>query len=376
MNVKRYLPLALAAVLSLQHGCGGGGTKDEGGAYRRLAAEAVRLYVEIHPLRSSRLGLAGAPGQDPFLRDIVGASPKMQRIFRLVGKVAPTDSSVLLLGESGTGKELFAEQIHLASPRRDGPFIRVNCAALPEGLLESELFGHVRGAFTGAEKDRAGLFEQADGGTLFLDEVADMSASMQARLLRALQEGEIRRVGGNRPIHVDVRVLAATNRDLQAEVEAGRFREDLFYRLHVLVIAMPPLRKRPGDVELLSVHLLEKIARERGRKPPRLTSEVLDLFERYAWPGNVRQLENTLQRLVLLAGEGAITRAVVESDASLRQTLLSEAQMPPVLSLEHKEREMIRQALDATKGNREKAAKMLGISRATIYRKIKELESN
>lgn len=336
-----------------------------------LALENARARADLE--RENRRLQAVAEERSSF-GSIVGRSAPMQAAFDLIEKVAASELPVLILGESGTGKELVARAIHFNGPRKKRIFLSENCAAIPESLLESELFGHVRGAFTGAEKDRAGLFEQADGGTLFLDEIADMSASMQARLLRALQEGEIRRVGGSRPIHVDVRVLAATNRDLQAEVEAGRFREDLFYRLHVLVVALPPLRKRPGDIELLAGHFLEKISRERGRTPPRLASEVLDLFERYAWPGNVRQLENTLQRLALLAGEGAITRAVVESDASLRQTLLSETQMPPVLSLEHKEREMIRQALDATKGNREKAAKMLGISRATIYRKIKEYQ--
>jgi two-component system response regulator HydG len=240
-------------------------------------------------------------------------------------------------------------------------------------LLESELFGHVRGAFTGAERDRPGLFEQAHGGTLFLDEVGDMSPGMQARLLRALQEGEIRRVGADRPVKVDVRVIAATNRDLAAEVEAGRFREDLLYRLQVLMIRIPALRERVEDIPLLIDHFLERIARERGRKAPAIDLEVRGLLERHRWPGNVRQLESTLHRLVLLAGEEPITRITLENDSSLRESLLGAAGAePPRFSLEEGVREQLRRALEAVGGHREKAAKLLGVSRATIYRKLKE----
>ncbi len=307
------------------------------------------------------------------LDNLVGRCEPMQQVFDLIEKAAPTALPVLIQGESGTGKELVARAIHFRSPRKHRPFVTENCAAMAETLLESELFGHVRGAFTGAERDRAGLFEQADGGTLFLDEVGDMSPGMQARLLRVLQEGEIRRVGGERTIRVDVRIVAATNRDLAKQVQEGRFREDLLYRLQVLTIELPPLRNRPGDLPLLVAHLMERIAKERGRPAPKVTDEAMEIFERYGWPGNVRQLENVLQRLVLLAGERPMDRKLIESDPHLKQTLLAkETWQEPVFSLERNEREQIERALRAAGGNRNRAARMLGISRATLYRRIKE----
>jgi transcriptional regulator with PAS, ATPase and Fis domain len=252
-------------------------------------------------------------------------------------------------------------------------FLSENCAAIPETLLESELFGHVRGAFTGADRDRRGLFEQADGGTLFLDEVGDMSPSMQARLLRALQEGEIRRVGGDRPIRVDVRVLAATHRDLVREVEAGRFREDLFYRLQVLLVRIPPLRERSEDIDLLVDHFLERIARERGRPSIVVAPEVRTVLRRHPWPGNVRQLENVLQRLTLLSGEGPVTVAALLSEEAFRDLLPDAPGAARTFSIQDGVREQVRRALDAAKGDREQAARLLGVSRATIYRKIKDL---
>ncbi len=240
-------------------------------------------------------------------------------------------------------------------------------------MLESELFGHVKGAFTGAERDHAGLFEQADRGTLFLDEIGDMSPGMQAKLLRVLQDGDMRRVGGDRSLQVDVRVLAATNRDLNEEVKAGRFREDLLYRLQVLLIELPPLRDRHGDLPLLVDHMLEKISRARGRPAPPINPEVMDLLQRYRWPGNVRQLENTLQCLVLLAGSDPLSLEVVGADGMLRRTLVGEGTAAdPIYSLVRNEEEQIRTALGEASGNRTKAAKLLGISRATIFRKIKE----
>jgi len=266
-----------------------------------------------------------------------------------------------------------AKALHLHGSRRRRAFLSENCAAIPESLLESTLFGHTRGAFTGAERDKPGFFEQADGGTLFLDEVGDMPLAMQPKLLRVLQEGEVRRVGGERTIKVDVRVIAATNRDLQAEVTAGRFREDLFYRLQVLVVQLPPLRDRDGDLPVLVQHLLEKISKARGRPVPRLEPEVLELFARYSWPGNVRQLENVLQRLALLAADGPIRRDLLKTDPGLERLFVAVEAIEPQFSLERTEREQIRRALETARGNREKAATMLGISRATIYRKIKDL---
>jgi Nif-specific regulatory protein len=328
-------------------------------AHARLQAENRRLQAVAET--RTRFG------------NLIGRCAPMQAVFELIEKVAPSELPVLVQGESGTGKELVARAIHYHGTRRRRTFLSENCAAIPESLLESELFGHVRGAFTGAERDRPGLFEQADGGTLFLDEIGDMSAAMQAKLLRVLQEGEVRRVGGETPIHVDVRVLAATNRNLREEVAAGRFREDLLYRIQVLTIDLPPLRKRPGDVALLTAHLLRRIAGERGRPVCPVEPEALALFERYRWPGNVRELENTLQRLALLAGDGPITLDLIQSDPSLRPVLLRDRPTSePDFSLVVGEKQQIQRALEECRGNRIEAARLLGVSRSTIYRKIKQ----
>jgi len=297
----------------------------------------------------------------------------MQKVFELLERVVPSEVTVLIQGESGTGKELVAKAIHFQGPRKGNAFLSENCAALPETLLESELFGHVRGAFTGAERDRAGLFEQAHNGTLFLDEIGDTSPAMQARLLRVLQEGEVRRVGGDHPIKVNVRVIAATNKDLPSEIRAGRFREDLYYRLAVVPISLPALRERIGDVPYLTGQILEKIAASRGRPAPRIDAEVLDAFERYSWPGNVRQLENLLRRVVLLAGDSAISREVLAADPELARLFLGrQVDFVPVMSIAKGEEEQIRRALEASAGHRDHAARLLGISRATIYRKMRE----
>jgi Nif-specific regulatory protein len=335
-----------------------------------LALENARARARLEE-ENRRLRVVA--GERTSFANIVGRSQPMQRIFDLLQTVAKSELPVLVLGESGTGKELVAKAIHFHGPRKAKVFLSENCAAVPESLLESALFGHVRGAFTGADRDRAGLFEQADGGTLFLDEVGDMSPAMQARLLRVLQEGEVRRVGDERVFRVDVRVIAATNKDLEKEIREGRFREDLFYRLNVLSVPLPPLRERPGDVALLTASLIERIAKERGRATPRVENEVLDLLERYPWPGNVRQLENVLQRLSLLAGDGAVTLSLLQSDENLRRTFLGDrTPAVPVLSLAKNEEEQIRRALKEAAGNRDQAARLLGISRATVYRKIKE----
>jgi transcriptional regulator with PAS, ATPase and Fis domain len=286
-------------------------------------------------------------------------------------RVAESNLPVLILGESGTGKELVAREIYLRGLRKGKPFLSENCAAIAVDLIESELFGHVKGAFTGADRDKPGLFEQADGGTLFLDEIGDMSPAMQARLLRVLQEGEIRRVGDETRRHVDVRLIAATHRDLNQRVAEGQFREDLLYRLQVLGIRLPPLRVRPMDIAPLVRHFLEKIAAQRERKAIAVRTDAMELFERYAWPGNVRQLENTLHRLALLADGDAISRATIEQYAALSAALIGQIGRP-TLSLKHNERDRIAEALARAKGNRADAAKLLGVSRATVFRKIKE----
>ncbi len=238
--------------------------------------------------------------------NIIGRSPRIQRIFRFISKIAPTESAVLITGESGTGKELLARSIHYQSRRAHKPFLALNCGALPENLLESELFGHVRGSFTGATSDKKGLFEQADGGTLFLDEVGELLQPSQVKLLRVLQDGEVRRVGANVSVRVDVRIISATNRDLRADMEEGRFREDLYYRLNVFQIEIPPLRERREDIPLLAAYFLERYATKMKKAVSDFSPEAQELLLRYPYPGNVRELENAVQRAVALAEDVVI----------------------------------------------------------------------
>ena len=329
--------------------------------------------------RPARPATADPAGRDPFLRNIVGASPKMQRIFRLVTKVAPTDSSVLLLGESGTGKELIARSIHLQSRRAAGPFVAVNVGALPESLIESELFGYVRGAFTGAASEREGLVESADGGTLFLDEIGDMPPTTQVKLLRTLESSELRRLGDNHLRVVDIRVIAATHRDLPKAVAEGRFREDLYFRLNVVPIVVPPLRDRPEDVPLMAEHFIAQFCRELGRPAARLHPDALRVMLDYAWPGNVRELRNLMERVVLLEAEDEIRvehlpPEVTGARGGARTHASAENVFPPgvVRPLAEVEKLAIEHALSVCGGNKTLAAKQLGISRQTLRTKLKE----
>jgi two-component system response regulator AtoC len=317
---------------------------------------------------------------------MVGASPRMQRIFRLIAKVAPTDSTVLLIGESGTGKELVARSIHLQSRRAEKPFVAVNMGAIPESLMESELFGHVRGAFTGATGDRVGLIEEADGGTLFLDEIGDMPPPMQVKLLRTLENNEIRRVGENTLRLVDVRVVAATNRDLHRDVETGRFREDLYYRLNVVQVELPPLRERREDIGLLASYFLDRLAVRRGGRAHRFAPDAMALLERYDYPGNVRELENAIEHAVAVAERPVIGAA--DLPASLRAPRMLPRRAESVVaregattpgddtraewSLADVEREHIRRVLARHGGNATAAARQLGISRTTLWRKLRQ----
>ena len=311
---------------------------------------------------------------------MIGASPAMQRVYRSLEKILETEIPVLVTGESGTGKDLVARVLHYNGPRREKRFVTVNCAALTDTLLESELFGHRRGAFTGADRDRKGLFEQADGGTLFLDEIGEMPLHLQPKLLRAIQFGEIRRVGEDTPRHVDVRIVAATNRDLAEAVAEGSFREDLFYRLDVARIHLPPLRERMEDIGLLVEHFLEQAARKAGGSPRRIEPAALRLFLRHDWPGNVRELENEVLKLATFTEGDVITEVdVLENATFLEKKARRRAPAPAaggdaaVPTLEEAEIEQIRQALRAAQGNRTKAARMLGIDRSTLYRKLKRL---
>ncbi|MFI5340506.1 MAG: sigma-54-dependent transcriptional regulator [Candidatus Methylomirabilales bacterium] len=301
------------------------------------------------------------------LENVVGASGPMLDIFKTVARVAPTRSTVLIQGESGTGKELIARTIHFNSDRAQEAFVAVDCGALPETLLESELFGHERGAFTGATALKRGLFEAARGGTCFLDEIGDVSPTVQSRLLRVLQEHEVKRVGGTEPIKVDVRVIAATNKHLETLVKAHTFREDLFYRLSVVTITLPPLRERGDDIPLLAEFFLRKFAREAGKRVERIASEAMALLSAYPWPGNVRELEHAIERAVILT----------QNPTLLTQDLPPGLQAPPggrpaadaeVLPLREVERRHLLFALERAKGNRKRAAEWLGITRRTLYR--------
>jgi len=308
---------------------------------------------------------------DPRVPDgLVGSSPAMLRTLDLARRVAQVDSTVLITGESGAGKERIARFIHDESARTAGPFLAINCAAVPESLLESELFGHARGAFTGASQDRAGLFEAANGGTLLLDEIGDVPPAMQVKLLRVLQEREVRRVGENRARPINVRVLAATNRDLLADVHAARFRQDLYYRLRVVEVVVPPLRERREDILPLARQLLAGAAKRFGKKAPALAPAAANLLLQYTWPGNVRELENALERAVALARSDRIDVDDLPPEVGAAPPTVQSAS--DVRTLAEVERDYIADALRASGGNRAQAAKRLGIGAATLYRKLKQ----
>jgi len=314
------------------------------------------------------------------LQDIVGKSPVMLEVYKLVARVAGSTATVLVEGESGTGKELVARAIHTHSPRAGAPFVPVNCTALTESLLESELFGHARGAFTGAVAAKRGLFEAANGGTMFLDEIGDMGPKMQAQLLRTLQDGEVKPVGGSEPIRVDVRLVCATNKDLDAEVKAGRFREDLYFRINVVTVHLPPLRDRREDVPILVAHFLAKLARRERRPAAALSPEALKLLNAYSWPGNVRELENAIERAVAVAkgnvvlpsdlppevSGGAGTAAAVAAAGGADSGGII-ADRPSLAELE---RRYIQLVLQESGGNKKRAAEKLGIDRRTLYRAL------
>jgi two-component system, NtrC family, response regulator len=314
------------------------------------------------------------------LDNLVGESPEMLAVFKTIRQVAPSSSSVLLLGESGSGKELFAQAIHQNSPRRNRPFVKVACAALPETLLESELFGHEKGSFTGAVYTRAGRFEAADGGTLFLDEIGDITPTVQVKLLRFLEEREFERVGGNKTFKVDVRIVAATHRDLRKKLEEGSFREDLFYRLNVIEIHIPSLRDRQGDIPLLAHHFLRKYATANAKEIEGLSDEVLAMLLSHTWPGNVRELENSMERAVVLASDRVLTPAHFPTLQRPGKPLAATAEASkggiqiPGSTLADIEREAILRTLEAVGGSTSRAAGVLQISARKIQYKLKEYQ--
>jgi two-component system response regulator HydG len=333
------------------------------------SAERVRTVRDLRRQLDERFGFEG----------VVGDSPKMHKVIQYLKAYAPTPASVLVLGDNGTGKELVAKALHTNSPRKAKPFVAMNCAALNENLLDDEMFGHEDGAFTGAKGQRKGRFEYAHGGTLFLDEIGDMPPSLQAKLLRVLEDGEVVRIGANTPVKVDVRVIAATNRDLHKEVEAGRFRQDLYFRLKVGTIRLPALRERREDIPPLVAHFLKELAKEYGKPVPKVSPAVWKAFEAHDWPGNVRELKNLLQNMVVLDLDGELTADDLPEDSGVRPPGVAggtaAATGPDHLvgrPLEEVERYYMEKALDLTGGNREEAAKLLGIGERTLYRKLQE----
>ena len=336
--------------------------------------EELRLTVaralERQRLSAEADAAGPATGRDRQVAQIEGKSQRMLDVYKLVARVAPSTATVLVVGESGTGKELAARAIHTRSPRANKPFVPVNCTALSESLLESELFGHARGAFTGAVAAKRGLFETANGGTLFLDEIGDMGPKMQAQILRVLQDGEMRPVGGTEAIRVDVRLVCATNRDLEAEVKSGRFREDLYFRINVVTVRMPPLRDRAGDIPILVRHFIAKIARRETRAEASVSPEALEILCRYAWPGNVRELENAIERAMAMAKGNVVLPSDLPAEVCGGSPVAPASIIDDRPSLGELEKRYIALVLAECGGNKKRAAEKLGIDRRTLYRAI------
>ncbi|MBU0664482.1 MAG: sigma-54 dependent transcriptional regulator [Proteobacteria bacterium] len=339
--------------------------------FDRLRLTLTRA-LDHHQVEEKRQQVqAGENKGHPLRSSIVGNSLPMQELLEMISYVATTEATVLITGESGTGKELVAAALHENSERHDGPFVKVNCAALADTLLESELFGHEKGAFTGADRRREGKFVQADRGTLFLDEIGETTQAMQVKLLRVLQEHELQRVGGEETLKVDVRILAATNRDLASEVKAGNFREDLYYRLNVVTLAVPPLRERRGDIPLLVDYFVRKFAEKNRRTVESVTPRCMELLVSYGWPGNVRELENAIERgVILMRGEQL-------SEKSLPLPIQKqEGEITAPSSLQEAEKVLILQTLEETGGNKSEASRRLGITRKTLQNKLQRYDLN
>jgi DNA-binding NtrC family response regulator len=338
-------------------------------------ARTLGLVLPRSPPRGRAAGdAAGAPEQDLPFPNIIGTSPAMRTVFRIIAQVAPSRASVLVTGESGTGKELVAQAIHERSPRAHAPFVRLHCAALAESLLESELFGHEKGAFTGSLGRREGRFKQAHEGTLFLDEIGDISATIQLKLLRFLQERTFERVGGNETLKVDVRIIAATSRDLAVEVAAGRFREDLLYRLNVVNVDMPPLRARRSDLRPLANHFLRRFVEENGKSMVAFDEDALLRIADYRWPGNVRELENVIERAVVLGSGSRITAEHLPTNIGKAAAFAGPIRIPGA-TLEEIERHAIVSTLEACGGNTAQAAHLLGVSVRKIQYRLHEYSS-
>jgi len=383
-EIKQYDPAMPALIMTAYSSVETAVDALKKGAYdyltKPLDFDELRLCIDRamdhSRLREENRALKESLGTSFDTREIIGRSGAMVSLLETVALVAPSEATVLIRGESGTGKELIAGTIHFNSPRKKKPFIKVNCAAITETLLESELFGHEKGSFTGADRRKEGRFRLADEGSIFLDEIGEMSVAMQAKLLRVVQEKEIQRVGGEDVLSVDVRLIAATNQDLQAEMEAGRFREDLYYRLNVVTLHVPPLRERPEDVPILTQHFLERFAEKNRKTIKGFTPKAMDGLLRYGWPGNVRELMNAVERGVILCRGEYISEldfplSMQEGPAGVDET----GPMPLDVPLEEVEKAAILRTLESTGGNKSEAARRLGITRRTLHKKLKKYEA-
>jgi len=334
----------------------------------------VQKALEMRALRDENRQLKEELGRRYEFDDIKGRSPAMQEIYSTISRVAPTRATVLLAGESGVGKDLIARAIHFHSPRRDRPFVKINCTALPENLMESELFGYEKGAFTGAAQSKPGKFELADTGTVMLDEIGDVPASIQVKLLRVLQEREFERLGSNKTVHVDVRVIAATNQDLRAALEQGTFREDLYYRLNVVPISIPPLRARREDIPFLAEHFVRALASDNGSPVRSITQAAVQKLTDYYWPGNVRELQNVIERsLVLCAGTTLDADDIKLETAPRPRPQTGEHLLPDGVTLDEYEQSIIREALQRAEGNKSQAARLLGLTRNALRYRLTQM---
>jgi len=335
----------------------------------------IRKALEVRALQDENRQLREELGRRYQFENIIGHSGAMQEIFATVMRVAPTRATVLLAGESGVGKDLIARAIHYHSPRRERPFVKINCTALPENLMESELFGYEKGAFTGAVTSKPGKFELADTGTAFLDEIGDVPATIQVKLLRVLQEREFERLGSNKTRQIDVRIIAATNQDLRAALEQGTFREDLYYRLNVVPINLPPLRERPEDIPFLAEHFVAKLARASGSRVSSITDEAIGKLMSYHWPGNVRELENVIERSLVLCTSERLDAADIRLDIAprARPQAAAPAFLPNGMTLDEYEQAIIREALRRAEGNKSQAARLLGLTRNALRYRLSQM---
>jgi len=337
--------------------------------------QVVAKALEVRALRDENRQLKAELGRRYEFDNIIGRSPAMQEIFDTIERVAPTRATVLLAGESGTGKDLIARAIHFHSPRRDRPLVKINCTAIPENLMESELFGYEKGAFTGANASKPGKFEQADTGTVFLDEIGDVPGNIQVKLLRVLQEREFERLGSNLTRHIDVRVIAATNQDLRAALEQGTFREDLYYRLNVVPLNIPPLRERKQDIPFLASHFVGKLAPETGARAESISAAAMEKLVAYHWPGNVRELENVIERSLVMCAGDQLEASDIKLEAAPRPRSKGDEPrfIPEGLTLDEYEREIIREALRRAEGNKSQAARLLGLTRNALRYRLTQM---